>query len=66
MTKAELIKELEQYPDDIKLTFQTANNMFVYDDVVVKKFEVPNNILKTLDVKNTYGYTLLITSSSFN
>lgn len=66
MTKAELIKELEQYPDDIKLTFQTANNMFVYDDVVVKRFELPSNILKTLDGKNTYGYTLLITSSSFN
>jgi len=66
MTKAELIKELEQYPDDMKLTFQTANNVFIYDDVIIKKLEVPNNILKTLDEKNLYGYTLLITSSSFD
>lgn len=66
MTKAELIKELEQYPDDIKLTFQTARNMFIYNDVMVKKLEIPNNMLKTLDEKNLYGYTLLITSSSFD
>lgn len=65
MTKAELIKELEQYPDDIKLTFQTAKNMFIYNDVIVKKLEIPNDMLKTLDEKNLYGYTLLITSSSF-
>lgn len=66
MTKGELIKELEQYPDDIKLTFQTARNMFIYNDVIVKKLEVPNNMLKTLDENNLYGYTLLITSSSFD